>query len=420
MEFRRGSLLLVALVALACVSLSSGQCVKDCPPLYGLCSQGMCNNSAGIFGKYVVPPHNCSKTYPTSPSKPFCAGASVKPITCCNKCANLTAGSLGTAFSCAFWMHIATGPGGSCSDSLCGKCILFPSGTIPSCNGTLQCARIGKACPFTKNDPHFLGAHGTRFEFNGSPDKSFCLLTEKDVQVNMKMHGYYDKRTVGASVLVNGMAVRTWIRELAVIWRAVTGGEEHKLLMVARKGKDQEREDGFVDRIELDGQVIPKMQVGETKNLAGGLAITFTGYAKSGPFDVDEYNINVEGRISLNVRARIAHPLLQTDEDAETHLNVQFQGVTPTETIHGVMGQTYRSGRGQRALDYSALAQLLHHPVAADGVTGKGFLDGEPSDYETSSVLAPDCKYTTYQGKPLPEEKEYAGVEYLVKDLVEV
>ncbi|CAI5468524.1 unnamed protein product [Closterium sp. Yama58-4] len=115
---------------------------QDCPPLYGLCSQGMCNNSAGIFGKYVVPYVNCSITYPTSPNKPFCGGGAVKPITCCNKCANLTAGSVSTSFSCAFWMHVATGPSGSCSDSLCGKCILFPSGTIPSCNGTLQCARL--------------------------------------------------------------------------------------------------------------------------------------------------------------------------------------------------------------------------------------------------------------------------------------
>eukprot|EP00475_Leptophrys_vorax_P008886 TRINITY_DN15804_c0_g2_i1.p1 TRINITY_DN15804_c0_g2~~TRINITY_DN15804_c0_g2_i1.p1 ORF type:complete len:266 (-),score=21.15 TRINITY_DN15804_c0_g2_i1:98-895(-) len=265
-----------------------------------------------------------------------------------------------------------------------------------------------------------MGAHGTRFEFNGQPDRSFCLLTEKDVQVNMKMHGYYDKRTIGASVLHNGMAIRTWIRELGVIWRAVDDNSEHKLLIVARKGKDQERLNGFVERIDLDGETLPRMEVGEEKKLAGGLSLTFVGYAKSGPFDVDEYSVSIAGRIVLNVRSRIAHPLLQTAEDAETHLNVQFQNVLPTETIHGVMGQTYRAGRGQRALDYSALATLLHHPVAADGVTGQGFLDGEPTDYETSDVLAPDCKYTAYQGTPLPAEKEYAGVEFLVKDLVQV
>ncbi|GJP39164.1 hypothetical protein CLOM_g23557 [Closterium sp. NIES-68] len=107
-----------------------------------------------------------------------------------------------------------------------------------------NCSRVGGSCPYTKNDPHFQGAQGTRFEFNGAPEKTFCLLTDRNIHVNMQMRGYYDSRTVGATVLRNGKAVRTWIRALGFVWRAAAVEAEHKFRLVARAGKQQERGDG--------------------------------------------------------------------------------------------------------------------------------------------------------------------------------
>jgi len=63
--------------------------------------------------------------------------------------------------------------------------------------------------------------------------------------------------------------------------------------------------------------------------------------------------------------------------------------------VHGILGQTFREdeGRAKRAKDFSAVSRLLRTPVAADGETGKGFLDGVPGDYRTSKLEAPDCRF---------------------------
>ncbi|CAI7858058.1 unnamed protein product [Closterium sp. NIES-54] len=174
-------------------------------------------------------------------------------------------------------------PSGKCLK--CGICWLYPPGTAPRCETQLDnnngyrikynCSRIGGSCPYTKNDPHFQGAQGTRFEFNGAPEKTFCLLTDRNVHVNMQMRGYYDTRTIGATVLRNGKAVRTWIRALGFVWRAAGGEAEHKFRLVACAGKKQERGDGFLELAEFDGKALPRMtKEGETLSLPRGLAFT--------------------------------------------------------------------------------------------------------------------------------------------------
>ena len=69
-----------------------------------------------------------------------------------------------------------------------------------------------------------------------------------------------------------------------------------------------------------------------------------------------------------------------------------------TPEVHGVLGQTYRVDRErvERALKYSAQVELLGHAIAADGASGAGFLDGSSHDYISSSITAPDCKFSAY------------------------
>lgn len=69
-----------------------------------------------------------------------------------------------------------------------------------------------------------------------------------------------------------------------------------------------------------------------------------------------------------------------------------------TPSVHGVLGQTFRKTEAQlsKAQQYSDLARVLRAPIKADGDTGAGFLDGAPEDYQTSTVLSPDCKVSTY------------------------
>ncbi|CAI5532944.1 unnamed protein product [Closterium sp. Naga37s-1] len=229
-------------------------------------------------------------------------------------------------------------------------------------SGSYPLSFVGGLCNGTalvENDPHLTGAHGTHYDFTGRLDKSFCLFSDRRFHVNMHLNGYQGAPPAlpaSAKSSESSTELHTWIKELGVVWMTPDGAN-HTLRMVARKGKRQERgEDGFVSLIEIDGQP------------------------------------------ALDVRVRVAHPLLQMPTEAETHFNVELSDVLMTSAVHGVLGQTFRNSpeQLQRAVKYSHLAALLHHPVDVDKAEGKGFLDGDVEDYISSSIVAPDCKYASY------------------------
>jgi len=141
---------------------------------------------------------------------------------------------------------------------------------------------VGKGCAGGKNDPHFVGAQGTNFDFNGLPGKSFCLVTDSAFQVNMGMRGYFDKRTVGASLVSNGLAVRTWIKDLGIVWKDPKTGAKHTLKLASRDGKSETRDEGYMGSIEVDGEVLPRMEKGDSVTKEGGLSIRFIGFEKQG------------------------------------------------------------------------------------------------------------------------------------------
>ncbi|CAI5491099.1 unnamed protein product [Closterium sp. Naga37s-1] len=321
------------------------------------------------------------------------------PASCCNTCAAMPL--------CTYWQYIPDitidGKKGKGACYLIHDQIDFSCGEMTAQYNTetkpvhLQ-VRIGGECnpnPKILNDPHLVGAHGTHFDFNGRPDKAFCLLTDRNLHVNMLLRGYYDERTDNsAAAVVDGKAVHTWIKELGIVWTAA--GVDHKFRLAARSGKQQERGDGFVKEIEIDGAAIPRMQVGDKVTSAGGLTLEFRGLEKEGPFDVDYYLLSIDGLITLDLRLRVAHPKLQTPTEAEAHINVGIAELEHTEEIHGVLGQTYRADHAARAADFQRLVASMHRPISADGAEGEGFLDGTPRSYEASDVLAVDCAYTAY------------------------
>lgn len=334
-------------------------------------------------------------------------------------------------FSCAYWQHFVPSPSktsanaSTCTSNFflnpdaCGYCIIYPPGTVPSCDststtcnafpdqGVWQAANystVGRGCPGAKNDPHFVGAKGTHFDFNGSPDESFCLVTEERFQINMKMRGYLDTRTVGASIMKDGKAVRTWIKDLGIVWLDESDAK-HTLRLWARDGKSQTRDEGFLGGVEIDGTDLARLNPGETAVPEGLFTLIFEGFEKQGVgfFDVDVYTLTVPGVATIEIKLRIAHPLLQTPDDAMTHINVRFLNLEHTEKTHGVLGQTFRPGREKRSVEYSALSQLLRRDIPADSEVGAGFLDGTAADYKTTGVINTDCKYSAFGGKELAE-----------------
>ncbi|GJP64938.1 hypothetical protein CLOP_g21872 [Closterium sp. NIES-67] len=282
--------------------------------------------------------------------------------------------------------------------------------TVQTANAaTIPLSFVGGLCNGTalvENDPHLTGAHGTRYDFTGRLDKSFCLFSDRRFHVNMLLNGYQGAPPALAALAGGESAkgkegsteLHTWIKELGVVWMGADGAN-HTLRMVARRGKQQERgADGFVALLEVDGEARTPPRVGEAVATAGGLEVRKVAEAKEGPFDVDQFRVRVRGLGELDVRARVAHPLLQTAEEAEAHFNVELSDVAMTSAVHGVLGQTFRDTPEQlaRAVKYSHLAALLRRPVDVDKADGSGFLDGTVDDYISSSVVAPDCKFATY------------------------
>ncbi|CAI5993781.1 unnamed protein product [Closterium sp. NIES-64] len=302
------------------------------------------------------------------------------PQTCCNTCAGYA--------GCTYWQYIPdiTIDGkkteGACYlvhdniDYTCGE--LTAQYATDSKPVHLQVRTGGECNPagHIKDDPHLVGAFGTHFDFNGRPDKAFCLLTDKDLHVNMLLRGYYSDDTENAALVVDGKAVHTWIKELGIVWFA--NGADHKVRLAARSGKQQERGDGFMKTIEIDGEEIPRMNVGDEVTTEGGLILRFAALEKEGTYDVDYYTLVIDGLVTLDLRLRVANPKLQTPTEAEAHINVGIVEMEHTDDVHGVLGQTYRPDHAARAADFQKMIATLHRPISAESTEGAGFLDGTP------------------------------------------
>lgn len=103
------------------------------------------------------------------------------------------------------------------------------------------------------------------------------------------------------------------------------------------------------------------------------------------------------------VKQPLAWSLCGADEP-RSYCTVQCSSPPPprllqaSPKVHGVLGQTYRKTTTQflRALEYQMLTKLLGHPVAADGASGLGFLDGQTKDYVVPEILSTKCKFSSF------------------------
>ncbi|CAI5484154.1 unnamed protein product [Closterium sp. Yama58-4] len=156
------------------------------------------------------------------------------------------------------------------------------------------------------------------------------------------------------AALVAGAKVRTWIRELGFIWRTNQkggSGAQHSLRLVARRGPKQERGEGFMGRIEVDGIAVPRLGLGDELSLFEGEGtVTYARQERSGNYDVDVYSVKLAGLLEAEVRLRPAHPLLQEEEDAEVHLRLDLGSIRHSASVHGVVGQAYRDEGSSRCV----------------------------------------------------------------------
>ncbi|CAI5475332.1 unnamed protein product [Closterium sp. Yama58-4] len=145
----------------------------------------------------------------------------------------------------------------------------------------------------------------------------------------------YGKHELKARLL-KGKAIRSWIRELQVMWRD-EAGSQHSAFIKARDGKEQGRgSSGFIDRLELDGSpVAPPLSAGSAVVGSGGFKLLLAETRSRKGKDEDEFHLTIDGVVDMGMTARLAHPLMQTASEAQAHFNVHIDRLNSVRAVPG-------------------------------------------------------------------------------------
>eukprot|EP00271_Cylindrocystis_brebissonii_P012971 TRINITY_DN324_c0_g1_i1.p1 TRINITY_DN324_c0_g1~~TRINITY_DN324_c0_g1_i1.p1 ORF type:complete len:376 (+),score=44.31 TRINITY_DN324_c0_g1_i1:137-1264(+) len=328
------------------------------------CRTGSCGKSPGVTDKWAYPKlpilesdcqnggfGGCLKaghgTVKSGSLYVWWFDVTSSPGSCCSLCKAFPSSGAKTqgygSYTCAFyqWRSLEgyTDGNGGTRGKGSGYCYLYlsnPDGSYisPSCNSVKGSDGVkylfstsaesttvgaGTACQHVVNDPHFIGHQGARYDFNGMPGQAFCLITDSNLHINMKLTGYLDSRLENSVKVVDGKAVRTWMRELGFMW--TVGGVEHSLLLATRAGPKVERGEGYMALIKADGIELPRLQEKESLSLGGGLTLRFVEVEEEGPYTVEFYNLVIAGLLDMDIRVRVANIKLRTSDDAEAHFS---------------------------------------------------------------------------------------------------
>lgn len=255
------------------------------------------------------------------------------------------------------------------------------------------------------DDPHFSSPDGVPFDFHGELDTSYCLVTDTRLHINARLNGYVDPTASLTSPLdlagtkgnVAASFNRTWMKELGISW-VDPRGTTHRLHLVARANRRPDRMHGYLERATLDGHVVKQPYDGRRIE-KGPMLFQFTGVLKMPTEEQESFNLLIGDLLGASIIMRPAKKAFRTRTDAHVHFNVNFFLLNTTESVHGILGQTYRTSPEQKAKSAKFLQQvhLERRPVQVDHESGRGFLEGSVEDYETSGVTKPDCKFSRFQ-----------------------
>eukprot|EP00899_Mesostigma_viride_P006514 jgi/Mesvir1/15864/Mv03410-RA.2 len=259
---------------------------------------------------------------PPSPD-PVCVVNPDAPIASSDECQALGLALLPTARQDAIWL-----------------------GRVGQCG---ECAAVWDRAGAT-GDPHFVTAMGEHFDWMGQGDRSFCIISDKAVHVNAHMFAGTDGRRKG-----------TWIDQIAVLH----GGEVVVVSTGAPSGLP-----GLHGSVIVNGR--PEMYVGSSSSavVAKGLTVR---RKKTRTW------VTVDGIMDLEVEVVRASTWEAGKGPGRDFLNFRVHGLNATESVHGVLGQTFRAtaqGAAKSAL--------------------KGLVQGADPDYITSGLLAADCSFAQF------------------------
>eukprot|EP00899_Mesostigma_viride_P015163 jgi/Mesvir1/23648/Mv18315-RA.5 len=216
------------------------------------------------------------------------------------------------------------------------------------------------------SDPHFVSARGDRFDFVGSAERSYCVLSDVRVHVNARLMGATgasDAGTSGASIIKaasarrvskKGADARTWMDQISVLY-----GDDRVLVDAdSRSGTPYAASFGTVllNGVPLEGKL-------GTRQLPSGMVVTRRR---------TRVYISVPGKMEMVVEVVRASFWEANKGPGKNFLNFQVKQFEAAGAVHGILGQSFSK-------------QGAEVPM-----------EGTDEDYVTSGMFAADCRFAKF------------------------
>jgi hypothetical protein len=256
-----------------------------------------------------------------------------------------------------------------------------------------------------KGDPHFTGADNSHFEFSGIPNTTYCLISDSHLHMNAFFGGYYGKYESNAHKSL------TWLRKISLLWG------RHSMIFEARQGAEWAYNNGYMSRMEVDGDQVVLSKVGETAVLAGGKVILSWVAARelSGDDEIDVYSVEIVGVLKMVLRLRPEIANFRTETDGTVHFDFELTQSVLTASAHGILGQTFRPDHTKRLSQQKLVYSKQLNTLVVPSENGKGFLDGEEASYRSSAMLMADCSVSRFAGFENADSETSFGIEMSAK-----
>eukprot|EP00899_Mesostigma_viride_P021924 jgi/Mesvir1/29733/Mv25440-RA.1 len=205
-----------------------------------------------------------------------------------------------------------------------------------------------------QSDPHFTTARGDKFDFNGEAGRSYCIVSDRQLQVNARFMGAAggDKLGGGTSAAVP-QDTRTWMDQVAIM-----AGSD-RVLVDATMSESEAFATSF-GNVLVNGERLLGVETIHT--LPSGITVSRKRTRVS---------ISIPEVAVVKVEVVRAGFWESSSGPGKHFLNLQMAQFKPTGDVHGVLGQSFASD-GEEALVGTAL------------------------DYVTSNILATDCRFNRF------------------------
>ncbi|GJP39275.1 hypothetical protein CLOM_g23664 [Closterium sp. NIES-68] len=247
----------------------------------------------------------------------------------------------------------------NCSSSSAGQ---NPNSSSSSSGNSSKCGSGVQHVSETsaKGDPHLVGRHGEKFEFHGQDGASYCLVTDRTVQINMHLFAGAKKGS-------------TYIDEIGVVTRSGI-----RIVVSAQSAADVSPQ-GVQGQLEVNSASLPDDIL---------------------TIDLLRHTVRIDRRkTSVRVRVRGVVDLTVdilpdfSRQSRPNYLNIRIRSLHASRKVHGIIGQTYQDSAVR--LDRFNESQSKNGPAKE-----RAIIDGNEDDYRTSGVLKADCKFQQFGKKP--------------------